>query len=135
MRIQNVYCIYKTYTKRIKKLGIQIKAHFIFGFKTDRLSNLFRFWWFCFCLRPYITVLSILTPYPGTKVYDDMIAEDRIINLNWRNYGSHSLVFRHDRINYFLISKLWPAIYTFFFLTTSLLGSICILILCGSFLI
>jgi len=113
---------YLDYAKKIRAKGIRIKAHFIFGFETDRLENLFRFWKFCFSIRPYITIMSVLTPFPGTKVYEDMIQQDRITNLNWRNYGCQSLVFRHDKINSFVLDKLWPAIYFFFFLTTSSMG-------------
>ncbi|MBZ0165518.1 MAG: radical SAM protein, partial [Candidatus Omnitrophica bacterium] len=90
---------FQAYAQRIRKQGIKIKAHFIFGFESDRLRNLLKFWKFCFSIHPMVTIVSVLTPFPGTKVHTDMLREDRITDLNWRNYGGHTLVFRHDYIN------------------------------------
>lgn len=117
---------YKLYAQKIRNAGIKIKAHFIFGFESDRVANLLRLWKFCFSIKPAITVVSILTPFPGTKVYDDMIQNDRIMNMNWRNYGSQTLVFDHEHLNYALFSKFWPLVYIFFFLTTCRIGQFCL---------
>ena len=115
---------YRQYAKKIQDLGIRIKAHFIFGFESDNFKGLWNFWKFCFSIRPFITIMSILTPFPGSKVYDDMIKEDCISNLNWRHYGAQSLVFKHKKMNNFLLARLWPAIYLLFFFTTSKVGYI-----------
>ncbi|MCA9403201.1 MAG: B12-binding domain-containing radical SAM protein [Candidatus Omnitrophica bacterium] len=115
---------FRIYAQKIREQGIKIKAHFIFGFDSDRLRNLIKFWRFCFSIHPVVTVISVLTPFPGTKVHTDMLREDRITDLNWRNYGGHTLVFRHDHINNFVLRKGWPVIYFFFFSTTSFLGHI-----------
>ena len=50
------------YSKIIRQAGINIKAHFIFGFDSDRYRNLGRFWKFCFDIAPKWTVLSMLSP-------------------------------------------------------------------------
>lgn len=119
---------YLEYAKKIKKLGIQIKAHFIFGFQTDRLGSLFRFWKFCFAIHPAMTVLSVLTPYPGSGTYQDMMRENNIANLNWKHYGCQSVVIKHPHINRKVLSFLWPGIFVFFFLTTSTLGHLLLFI-------
>lgn len=115
---------YKEYAKKLKDLGIKIKAHFIFGFEQDTFRQIWDLWKFCFSINPFATVPSILTPFPGSKVYDDMIKEDCISNLNWKYYGCQSLVFKHKRMNNFILAKAWPAIFLFLFLTTSKLGYI-----------
>jgi len=113
---------YIQYAKKIRKMGINIKAHFIFGFESDKFLSLFRFWKFCFSIKAWATVLSILTPFPGTKLYDEMIEKDQIANLNWRNYGAQSLVFRHPTMNNFVLRHVWPAICLMFMLSTSKVG-------------
>jgi len=113
---------YKDYAREIRKMGIGIKAHFIFGFESDELQHLFKFWKFCFSIRPFATILSILTPFPGSRFYYDMIEQDRISNLNWRHYGGQTLVFNHPRMNNAILSKIYPLFFLIFLLTTSKFG-------------
>jgi len=115
---------YQEFAKDVKKMGIKINAHFIFGFESDSFKCLFRFWKFCFTMNPHSTALSILTPYPGSQFYYDMIKKDRISNLNWRHYGGLTLVFNHPLMNNFILAKLYPVIYLIFLLTTSKVGYI-----------
>lgn len=110
---------YLRFTKKIKKAGINIKAHYIFGYDTDNFKSLGRLWKFCFSVRPLFTIVSLLTPLPGSVLYDDMVRENRLTNLNWHNYACHSLVFRHKQMNNTFLSALYPAIYFLFLLTTS----------------
>jgi len=113
---------YIEYTKAIKKSGIQIKGMFIFGFDSDNLKTLFDLWRFCFSIMPLITVVSLLTPFPGSGVYRDMLEQDRIISLNWRSYGCSELVVRHPHMNPALLSFFFPFIRLFFIMTTSYAG-------------
>ena len=120
---------YTEYTRVIKKAGIKIKGHFIFGFDSDNLKTLFALWKFCFSIMPNFTIVSILTPYPGSVIYRDMLAQDRIINLNWRNYVN-KLVIRHPRMNHQWVSFFFiPLIQPFFLMTTSSSGFLLLLIL------
>lgn len=115
---------YKEYAKEVKKMGITIKAHYIFGFKSDTFKHLYKFWKFCFSINPFATALSILTPFPGSQFYYDSVREDRISNLNWRHYGGQTLVFNHPRMNNFILAKLYPFISLLFLFTTSKIGYI-----------
>jgi len=124
---------YYHFAQKIKKMGINIKAHFIFGFDSDSFKNIFKFWKFCFSIQPFATVLSILTPFPGSALYDEMVEKDQITNLNWRNYGCQSLVFRHAKMNNFILRHIWPAIYLIFLLTTSRIGYYLIILLALDF--
>jgi hypothetical protein len=122
---------YIRYTDIIKKMGIKIKAHFIFGFDSDNFWNLPRLWKFCFDILPSWTVISMLTPLPGSRLYHEMLDENRIISMNWRNYAMHDLVVRHPRMNSQVASFLFPYIRLIFLLTTSiggitLLSGVCI---------
>lgn len=89
---------YLEYSRKIKKAGIRIKAHLIYGFETDRLKHIWDIYKFCLRLWPSFTVVSILTPLPGSQLFYDMQKENRITNYNWRYYDCHNLVFRHQHI-------------------------------------
>ncbi len=54
-----------------------------------------------FALRKGITtlMLNILTPLPGTRLYDEMAAEGRIIDRDWRNYDAQHVVFAPRRMS------------------------------------
>ncbi|MEE4276052.1 MAG: radical SAM protein [Thermoleophilia bacterium] len=54
-----------------------------------------------FSLRKGITtlMLNILTPLPGTRLYDEMAAEGRIIDPDWRNYDAQHVVFAPRRMS------------------------------------
>ena len=113
---------YLEYTKIIKDMNIKIKAHLILGFDSDNWKSIFRLWKFCFVIRPGVTVISLLTPLPGSKVYFDMLAANRITNLSWRRYAMHDLVFKHDSLNGPIISRTIILLNILILLTTSTLG-------------
>ncbi len=119
---------YIEFSKKVQDLGIQIKGNFMFGFENDKLSDFFKIWKYCFKIRPFISSLALVTPLPGTQLFYDLIKENRITNLNWRNYTCMSLVFRHKRMNNFWLAFLYPIFAFFFILTTSRLGTSIILV-------
>lgn len=119
---------YIEYTKIVKKEGINIKGHFIFGFDSDNLKALFQLWKFCFSIMPLFTIVSMLTPFPGSELYRDMLTQNRIISLNWRNYGLSRMIVRHPHMNPAVVSFFFPVILSFFLMTTST-GGLLILVI------
>lgn len=113
---------YRILTKKIKKKGISVKGHFIFGFDDDSYKSLFSLWKFCFLLSPFITVVSLLTPLPGSKFYSQLLKEKRLKNLSWRNYSLTSMVFEHKNMNSGIIGRMYPLIMIFFLVSSSLGG-------------
>jgi radical SAM superfamily enzyme YgiQ (UPF0313 family) len=80
--------------KKIRKMGIMIQASVIFGFDNDShhiFSDTLRF-----LIKNHICSASfnILTPYPGTRIYDEFKKKGRIINNRWEYYDHHTVVFR-----------------------------------------
>ena len=61
---------YLEYTRRIKQMGIKIKAHFIIGFGRDGWWHMLRLWKFASLIRPQATIISLLTPLPGSFEFD-----------------------------------------------------------------
>ncbi len=113
---------YVEYTKNIKQAGISIRGQFIFGFDSDKLKSLLLLWRSCFIIMPQFTSVSLLTPLPGSGLYQQMLAQDRIINLNWQSFTCCKLIVRHPYLNPSLISMFFPWVQVFFSITTSSFG-------------
>src|SRR5207247_1789563 len=86
------------------------------------LKSLLRLWKFCFSVRPQITAVSLLTPLPGSGVYRDMLAQNRIISLNWRSYSCQVFVVRHPYLDTAVLNFFYPLIQFVVFMTTSFFG-------------
>lgn len=80
--------------KKIRKMGIIIQASVIFGFDNDTYQTFSET--LKFLIKNHICSASfnILTPYPGTKTYDEFKKNGRIINDRWEYYDHHTVVFR-----------------------------------------
>ena len=120
---------YLSLTKKIKKKGIAIKEQFILGFESDTIKSYWHLWKFAFTLHPTESAVSVLTPLPGSKLFQKMTQEDRIINLNWSNYALDRVVFKHPFLNEWVLSSGYYAYFLFFHLTTSITGHLFLFIL------
>ena len=56
-------------------------------------------------LNPHLAQFSILTPYPGTPIYNRFLAENRIISFNWSDYTCEKPVFDHPIMDNDYIQK------------------------------
>jgi radical SAM superfamily enzyme YgiQ (UPF0313 family) len=87
----------KEYEECIKKLhdhGIMVLASFIFGFDHDDKSVFERTVDFLIRSKVVAAGLCVLVPYPGTKVYQQMEDEGRILTRDWSKYDYGNAVFR-----------------------------------------
>ena len=80
--------------KKIKKMGILIHASMVFGFDNDTkeiFNDTVKF-----LIRNKVSTVSfnILTPYPGTKTYESLKNENRLITTDWRYYDHNTVVFK-----------------------------------------
>ncbi len=128
---------YLEYARKIQDTGINIKGSFIFGWDSDNINKLWRLWKYCLTMNLYLVVMSILTPIPGSQLFNEMLSKGRITNLNWRSYAFFNLVFKHPHLDNFIFPKLFFVIRYAFFFTTSKLGRIvfCIFLLIGTGLV
>lgn len=74
--------------------GIGVDGSFVFGFDTDDEGVFDRTVEFIIKAKIDVCYFSILTPYPGTALYDKMEREGRIIDRDWSNYNTHKVVFQ-----------------------------------------
>ncbi len=91
---QNLGRDYHRVVRRLDDLGIMINGSFVFGLDGDDPDVFARTvdW----AVQSGITTATfhILTPYPGTALYQRMAAEDRLTTRNWDRYDTRQVVYR-----------------------------------------
>lgn len=115
--------------KKVHDYGIGINGSFIFGFDNDDEGVFERTVEFTIKAKLEMGYFSILTPYPGTGLYDKLNSEGRIIDSNWSRYNTNNVVFKpkcmspeklldgyYDALKYF---HSFPSIYKRLWGTTS----------------
>jgi len=85
---------YRDMIKRIHSHGIGIQGSFIFGNDGDTPSVFAEVVRFTEQTRLDAVLFSILTPFPGTRLYRKMKAEGRILTDDWARYDMNHVVFR-----------------------------------------
>ena len=117
---------YRSLIQKIHDRGIGIEGSFIFGSDDDDPSVFRQVADFCEDTKIDAAVFAILTPYPGTRIYEQYSKENRIFSRDWDLYDMDHVVFRpqkmtveqlqegHDWVNHRLYSypsmlkRFWP---------------------------
>ncbi len=81
----------------LKQHGIETYGSYIIGNLNERPADVERTVQLAISLDTNIAQFSILTPYPGTVLYQQL--KDRIFTRKWKFYDGLHLVFRHPLIN------------------------------------
>lgn len=91
---QNLGRSYREVVRRLDDLGIMINGSFVFGLDGEDRDVFARTvdW----AVRSGITTATfhILTPYPGTALFTEMAANNRIETRNWDLYDTRHVVYR-----------------------------------------
>ena len=91
---QNIGRDYEEAIKRLHSLGIMINGSFVFGLDDDGKDVFKRTvdW----AVKNGLTTCTfhVLTPYPGTKLFQQMEAEGRILHRNWDLYDTRNVVYQ-----------------------------------------
>jgi radical SAM superfamily enzyme YgiQ (UPF0313 family) len=85
---------YRELIRRIHSHGIGIQGSFVFGNDRDTpqvFSDVVRF---TERMRLEAGLFSILTPFPGTRLYQRLKAEGRILSEDWARYDMNQVVFQ-----------------------------------------
>jgi radical SAM superfamily enzyme YgiQ (UPF0313 family) len=95
---QNLGRSYREVVRRLDSLGIMINGSFVFGLDGDD-RDVFSHtvdW----AVQTGITTATfhILTPYPGTALFADMAASNRIETRNWDLYDTRHVVYRPSHL-------------------------------------
>lgn len=96
---QNLKRDYSKAVNRLHSLGIMINGSFVFGLDDDDTDVFKRTvdWG----VENAITTSTyhILTPYPGTRLYQRMKNENRIVSRNWGLYDTRSVVYKTNKLS------------------------------------
>lgn len=80
--------------KKIKKMGILIHASMVFGFDNDTKKIFNETVQFLIKNKVSTVSFNVLTPYPGTKIYENLKKENRLITTDWKYYDHNTVVFK-----------------------------------------
>lgn len=83
----------------MRKHGINVVGAFIFGFETDTLETFHKT--IDFAMRNRLALLNcgIMTPFPGTEVYQKAESKGLLSDRNWEHYTGGNLVWTHPMIS------------------------------------
>ena len=95
-------CPPSDYARRIRIFpdhGIQVNGSFVLGFDHDDAGVFDRTIDWIEEQRLECATFQILTPYPGTPLFDQMLAEGRILHRDWSRYDTAHVVFQPRRMS------------------------------------
>lgn len=95
---QNIGRSYIDVIRRLDELGIMINGSFVFGLDGDD-RDVFRRtvdW----AVQSGITTATfhIMTPYPGTALFSDIVSQGRLVTRDWNLYDTRHVVYRPTRL-------------------------------------
>jgi len=82
----------------LKRHGFEIFASYILGSPRDRAKDIHETIRFAKRLDTNVAQFSILTPYPGTALYEEL--KERIWTRHWSFYDSQHLVYKNKHVSF-----------------------------------
>lgn len=96
--------------RRFHKYGMHVHGMFILGADTDTVKTIHETTRFICKERIESVQLLILVPLPGTPVFKEMEAQDRLLTRDWSLYDAHHAVFRSKNMSpYTLMNETYKA--------------------------
>lgn len=89
---------YSRAIRRIRKAGICVIGSFIFGLDQDDASVFRNTVDFIMKHKIDVAHMHLLTPFPGTRLYNRMHAEGRIVDFDWSKYNLSEAVIFHPKM-------------------------------------
>jgi radical SAM superfamily enzyme YgiQ (UPF0313 family) len=97
-KFHNVGRDYQEAIRRLHGLGVMVNASFVFGLDRDDETVFDRTVDWAVRQGIETATFHVLTPYPGTALFDRMAAEGRILTTDWDRYDTRHAVFRPARM-------------------------------------
>ena len=88
----------KEIVDRIHERGMFIQGNWICGLDCDGKESFDHIYQICKNSSLDSIMIDILTPYPNTKLYDQLLSQERIFDTNWEHYDYHHVVYRPLRL-------------------------------------
>ena len=87
----------QNYAEAIKKIqshGILVHSSFILGYDFDTKNSFQELIDFIEKNNLLMPLINLLTPFPGTKLFQRLVDEGRIIHTDWSKYNTKNVVFK-----------------------------------------
>lgn len=82
-----------------KRMGVKVHLTFTFGLPGETKDSIRQTLDFALAQKTHSVQFSITTPFPGTKYYDDLKEQGKILSENWDDFdGNHSAVMKIDNL-------------------------------------
>ncbi|MBI5211383.1 MAG: radical SAM protein [Elusimicrobia bacterium] len=104
--------------RRVEAHGIRIKGSFMIGFDEDTLLSLGRLLLFTFRANLQMAVFSVLTPMPGTPLFEEFEKGRGAPALDWDEFDGFHVVRRAGNLSPWVLRGLVPLFRYSFLLTT-----------------
>jgi radical SAM superfamily enzyme YgiQ (UPF0313 family) len=85
--------------RRAHELGIMVNGSFVFGLDGDEPDVFARTVDWAVSRSIETATFHIMTPYPGTALYQRLAAENRIVSDDWDRYDTRHVVYRPRRMS------------------------------------
>jgi radical SAM superfamily enzyme YgiQ (UPF0313 family) len=97
-KYQNLNRDYNAAIRRLHDLGVMINGSFVFGMDDDDESVFERTVEWAISQGLETATFHILTPYPGTALYQRIAAQGRLLHSSWDLYDTRHVVYRPARL-------------------------------------
>jgi radical SAM superfamily enzyme YgiQ (UPF0313 family) len=91
--------MYKRYIRTIQSYGIGLWGSFIFGFDSDDWRDCMDSVRFAQKMKLSMGLFIILTPYPGTAVFEQFRREGRILTEDWTKYNGATVCYQPRKMS------------------------------------
>ncbi len=98
-KVQNLNRDYNAAIRRLHDLGVMVNGSFVFGMDEDDEDVFQRTVDWAVSQGIETATFHILTPYPGTALYQRMAREGRLRHSNWALYDTRHVVFQPRRLS------------------------------------
>ncbi|HEY9507732.1 MAG TPA: radical SAM protein [Gemmatimonadales bacterium] len=98
-KLQNLHRDYGAAIRRLHEHGVMVNGSFVFGMDGDDASVFDRTVEWAVEQGIETATFHILTPYPGTALYQRMLREERLLHQDWDLYDTRHTVFRPARLS------------------------------------
>ncbi len=107
--------------KILKEFGIQVLGSFIIGFLQDTVETINKTINFAKSLNLDYAEFSILTPYPGTPIYDYASKNGLLLTKDWSRYNAVEPVMRIKGLTEKKLKSLFQKAYITFYLRPNII--------------
>jgi radical SAM superfamily enzyme YgiQ (UPF0313 family) len=112
---QNKAGEYKKAIRILHDHGITVQGAFIFGFDSDDKSVFDETVDFCFDSKIDLVQFAMLTPFPGTELFDRLKRENRMLTYDWSKYNMSNVVYQPSQMSPDELREGWEGAYRRFY--------------------